>query len=115
MIKPWQAAENYVAEKYHQQGWEIAQRNYRLIGVEIDILGYKKGTLVAIEVKLRKNKNRGELQQLFSRHKQKRLEEGLQHFRESFTKKVITARVDLAVIFGCGRYAFFPDVTQQYR
>ncbi len=46
--------EQAVCELLEKRGWNIAARNYRIRGGEIDIIAEKSGTLAFVEVKTRK-------------------------------------------------------------
>ena len=49
-----------LAEKYlKKRGYRIISRNFSVFGGEIDIIGYRFGTLVCVEVKTRSNDNYG--------------------------------------------------------
>lgn len=49
-----------IAEKYlKKRGWRILSRNFAVRGGEIDIIGYRAGTLVFFEVKTRSNEKFG--------------------------------------------------------
>ena len=51
-------AENEVAECLKRKGWKVVARNFRRRGTEIDIIAIRGTTLVFVEVKWRKSKQK---------------------------------------------------------
>lgn len=65
--------ETQAAEYLKEQGMEIKQRNYRCRQGEIDIVGVHEGYLVFVEVKYRKNTEKGYASQAVDYRKQCRI------------------------------------------
>ena len=65
--------EERAAAWLEQAGLQILERNYRCRQGEIDLIAERRGTLVFVEVKLRKSADFAAAREFVDRHKQERL------------------------------------------
>jgi putative endonuclease len=88
----------------YSQGYEIRGRNYRFRKAEIDILAFKEGVLVVVEVKTRTKGFYEPLSHTVSRLKIQRLVRAANHYvREKGLE--VEVRFDVIQVFGqCGNY-----------
>ncbi len=111
-------AEQWVAHRYRQQGWEILAQNYRRRGTELDLVAFKGGTVAFIEVKARKELVPlvGIVEALLPAAKQAALQRGAMTFLQENEGRLAWkhARFDLVVLALAPKAAlqvlFFPDV-----
>lgn len=80
MIQLGQEAENLAAVFLQQQGLRLVTRNYRCRMGEIDLVMDDRGTLVFVEVRLRKNNHFGGAGASITSHKQSKLIRAAQHY-----------------------------------
>ena len=67
------AYEEIAANYLEKQGIRILEKNYRIAGGEIDLIGEEKDTIIFIEVKYRKTASYGYPWEAVSIHKQKKI------------------------------------------
>ena len=72
--------ETLALEYLEQQGLALVQRNYRCKLGEIDLIMRDKGTLIFVEVKLRKSDTFGSAAAMVTHAKQKKLLKAARHF-----------------------------------
>lgn len=102
-----------VTKVLEHQGWHILARNYRSIGCELDIIAIKCGTMIAVEVKYRRQVRfvDTEFTSFISYRKKLALKRGLLSF---LSKKQIpheTLRFDLALVTGADlRVHYYPNI-----
>jgi putative endonuclease len=82
------------------RGYEISERNYRFRKAEIDILAYKEGVLVVVEVKTRTKGFYEPLSHTVSRLKIQRLVRAANHF---VRERGLEVEVRFDVIQLCGQ------------
>lgn len=87
MIPPGQEAENLAAEFLQGQGLRLVARNYRCRMGEIDLIMEDRGTLVFVEVRLRKNNHFGGAAASITPHKQGKLIRAAQHYLQQQTRQ----------------------------
>ncbi|MFN3398322.1 MAG: YraN family protein [Sulfurimicrobium sp.] len=80
MIRLGQEAENLAATFLQRQGLKLVARNYRCRMGEIDLVMNDRGTLVFVEVRLRKNPRFGGAGASITAHKQSKLIRAAQHY-----------------------------------
>ena len=80
MIQLGQEAEDLAAGYLQGQGLKLVTRNYRCRMGEIDLLMDDRGTLVFVEVRLRKSNHFGGAGASITRHKQDKLIRAAQHY-----------------------------------
>jgi putative endonuclease len=75
-----EAAESLAARFLAERGLTIVGRNYRCRGGEIDIIARDSGTLVFVEVRMRRNRAFGGPAESITAHKRHRLRLAAQHY-----------------------------------
>lgn len=70
-------AENYLLNF----GFEIRERNYRFEKAEVDLIAYRSGILVFIEVKVRRNSNFGFPETFASPAQQRRIKSAAEQYQ----------------------------------
>lgn len=86
MSENWESgmsAEDYVAKKLIEQGWEIRIRNYRKKGLELDIIASRSERLICVEVKARSSFAFQHPRQILGHRKLKKLTEGMMSWLQS--------------------------------
>lgn len=73
-------AENHAASFLQRQGLRLVARNYRCRMGEIDLIMEHGGTLVFVEVRLRRSGNFGGAAASITGHKQRKLIHAAQHY-----------------------------------
>lgn len=86
-------AEKYLKNKH----WHILSRNYRARGGEIDIIGYKHGTLVFFEVKTRSNESYGKPCDAVDSEKVKKIKTAAREFLNSYR---VGGKISVFGLFG---------------
>ena len=110
-------AEEWVANRYRQQGWEILAQNYRRRATELDLVAWKQGTLAFVEVKARKQLSPPSeiVRALLPPTKQAALQRGAMIFIQEMEGRLFwrQARFDLVVLVLSRKdpvgFLFFPD------
>jgi putative endonuclease len=80
VIQLGQEAEKLAAEFLQRQGLKLVTRNYRCRMGEIDLVMDDRGTLVFVEVRLRKSDHFGGAGASITAHKQSKLIRAAQHY-----------------------------------
>ena len=107
MIQLGQEAENLSAEFLQRQGLRLVTRNYRCRMGEIDLVMDDRGTLVFVEVRLRKNNLFGGAGASITAHKQGKLVRAAQHYLQQQAVQP-PCRFD-AVLLDGGRLEWIKD------
>ena len=92
------AGERLAADYLQRQGYEIVDRNVRRREGEIDLVAVKEGTLVFIEVKLRRSGRAGSAVQQISPAKHARLRELAEAYAADHPELPANLRVDVVAI-----------------
>jgi putative endonuclease len=92
------AGERLAADYLQRQGYEIVDRNVRRKEGEIDLVAVKDGTLVFIEVKLRRSGRAGSAIQQISPAKHARLRELAEAYAADHPELPANLRVDVVAI-----------------
>ena len=100
-------AETFVTGILRHQGWLILARNFRRVGCEIDIIAFKKTTIIFVEVKFRARPlhTMQGFDQIITRKKRKTLERGARCFLQYYEKRLPyweNLRFDLALVSTAG-------------
>lgn len=72
-----EVAEEYVARKLKEKGWQLHARNYRRRGYELDIIASRDQRLLCIEVKARETAVLQHPARMLNERKLKKLHEGM--------------------------------------
>ena len=81
-----QEAERHAADFLQKQGLRLVERNYRCRLGEIDLIMEQGGTLVFVEVRLRRNPNFGGAAASITQRKQSKLIHAAQHYLQQQPK-----------------------------
>ncbi len=101
-----QLAENFVRALFEKKNIKILAQNFRGVGFELDLIVQDNDdTLIAVEVKFRKNLTR-HLDQLIPPKKLRSLKRGLEYFEFKNFTFVKNKRIDLAIV-GSNQKGFF--------
>lgn len=94
-----------------KQGFSILERNFRCRQGEIDIIGLHENCLVFVEVKYRRNHNRGMAEEAVGVNKQKKICRTSDYFRISHKKyQSMQVRYDvIAVTESVNNLRWYPD------
>ena len=93
--------EEWAAEYLAQQGMKIKERNYRNKNGEIDLIGYHDGYLVFVEVKYRRNTQKGFAAEAVDARKQRRICKVADYYRYTHgLSELIMVRYDVVAIQG---------------
>lgn len=74
------AGESIACEVLCRQGYKILYRNYRCRYGEIDIIGYRGGEILFVEVKTRLSENFGRGREAVNRTKRKHIKDAAEYF-----------------------------------
>lgn len=85
-MDPGKEAENHAAVFLQNHGLRLVARNYRCRMGEIDLIMEHGGTLVFIEVRMRRSENFGGAAASINVHKQRRLIHAAQHYLQQQAK-----------------------------
>lgn len=94
------AAEAMVARHLEALGWEVADRNWRGRGGELDIVAFDGPTLVFVEVKARAGRSHGLPEEAVAGVKQERLARTALEYVRSKGLADRTMRFDVAAVEG---------------
>lgn len=92
--------EDYAVKLLKKAHYKITERNFTVRGGEIDIIAEDKGTLVFVEVKMRKTKEYGAPAEYVSLYKRKRLIYAASCYLERMGRNVPQCRFDVVEIIG---------------
>ena len=82
-----------------KQGFLVIERNFRCRQGEIDIIGFHENCLVFVEVKYRRNHNRGSAEEAVGLNKQKRICRTSDYFRIRHKKyQAMQVRYDVVAL-----------------
>ncbi len=93
-------AEDLLARILVAQGWTILARNFRAVGLEIDIIAHKHQCLLGVEVKYRKgyDGNLSQLENLCPLAKRQRIKKGIILYQSRTLVEAGELRGDLAIV-----------------
>ncbi len=97
-------AEDFVANVLLKQGWILIARNFRKVGLELDIVAIKNKTMIFVEVKYRRiaPKTMRDWNQILTQKKRMALERGAKTFlqiKHDTLPDWETLRFDLAIVY----------------
>lgn len=88
-----------IAQQYlEKKGYEILENNFCIRGGEIDIVAKKDEEIIFIEVKMRTNKNFGEIVEQISKNKQDKLIRSAEFFLNEYDYLEYPWRIDVITI-----------------
>jgi putative endonuclease len=91
-------AENIAADYLQKRGYRIRERNYRTREGEIDIIAWKDGALVFIEVRAKTGKSFGSAEESLTERKKKRLIALAEAYLSDTGEQPEACRIDLIAI-----------------
>lgn len=97
-IRLGKQGEDIAAAYLEKAGYSIAEKNYRCIFGEVDIIARDGDTLVFVEVKSRKSSTFGEPQEAVGLEKQKKLSRISLHYLQQKRLEFCKARFDVMAI-----------------
>lgn len=92
--------EERAARELTRLGYRIAQRNFRCRSGEIDMIAYHKGYLVFVEVKYRKNAEKGSAAESVDFKKQQKICRVADYYLRTHCRKIPACRFDVAALDG---------------
>lgn len=102
--------ENIAVQYLTEQGYEILEQNYRNKLGEIDILAKDKDTIVAVEVKYRKDNNYGDALEAVDYRKQRKISRAFFVYYSSHGyEEDIPCRFDVIAVYGNGKISHIRD------
>lgn len=106
-MDPGKEAENHAAVFLQNHGLRLVARNYRCRMGEIDLIMEHGGTLVFVEVRMRRSENFGGAAASITGHKQQKLIHAAQHYLQQQAKQP-PCRFDALLIDG-GKIEWIKD------
>lgn len=106
-MDPGKEAENHAAVFLQNHGLRLVARNYRCRMGEIDLIMEHGGTLVFVEVRMRRSENFGGAAASINGHKQRKLIHAAQHYLQQQAKQP-PCRFDALLIDG-GKIEWIKD------
>ncbi|MFA5054997.1 MAG: YraN family protein [Dehalococcoidia bacterium] len=91
-------AENIATDYLLKRGYKIRERNYRTRAGEIDIIAWKDGALVFIEVRAKTGKSFGSAEESITERKKKRLVALAEAYLSDTGEQPEACRIDLIAI-----------------
>ena len=117
-IKTGKFGEQIAAKYLKDKGYKILKINYYTRDGEVDLICQKRGLLIFVEVKTRKNNSFGYPEESIDQRKQDRLVKAVQHFLQNYTSAIESIRIDAISVelvhYSKIKIKHFKDIIQDF-